>query len=78
MTFEGNLFNLGDDNAESRITASKQLSDKLEIISVTTLGHANDQGVRVNYDLSKWISLQAETGLQGRTGFDVLYRLRFK
>jgi autotransporter translocation and assembly factor TamB len=78
VTVEGNLFNLNGETGGPRIIASKQFSDKIEVTSITTLGLLSNQGIRVNYAVTDKIALQGETDTQGRSGFDVLYRLRFK
>ncbi len=78
VSVEGNLFDLKGEEEGPRIIASKQLSDKIEVTSITTLGRMSDQGIRVNYTLTDKIALRGETDTQNRSGFDVLYRLRFK
>jgi translocation and assembly module TamB len=78
VTIDGNLFNFGEKGQGPRVTAAQQLSDDIQLIYTTSMTNLNDLGFRILYDVSNNISLRGETSSQGRTGFDVLYRLRFR
>ncbi|MDP2983621.1 MAG: translocation/assembly module TamB domain-containing protein [Candidatus Latescibacter sp.] len=78
LNIEGNLFQTGQQSTGARLTATKKISENVEVSYITSLGRLNDQGIRVVYDLTKSISLQGETVQQGKSSLDVLYKLRFK
>lgn len=78
VMIEGNLFDINGEQGGPRIIASKRISDTVEVTSITTLGRLGDQGIRVNYSVTEKVTLQGETDSQGRSGFDVMYRLRFR
>jgi translocation and assembly module TamB len=78
FNIEGNLFQTGQPSTGARLTATKKISENVEVSYITTLGRLNEQGIRVVYDLTKSISLQGETVQQGKSSLDVLYKLRFK
>jgi len=77
FTVEGNLFAF-DNSWGPRLVASRRISKKLELTYSTTVGHLNEQGVRVGYKLTPHISIQGETDQAGKSGIDVRYGLKFK
>ena len=78
LTVEGNLFNINGEEGGPRIIASKQISPNVEVTSITTIGRQSDQGIQVNYTVTGNFTLRGQTDSQGRSGLDVLYRLRFR
>ena len=77
LTIEGNLFAF-DRDWGPQLVASKRLSQRTELTYSTTVGHLNDQAVRLGYRLTRRISLQGETDRQGRAGLDLKYGITFK
>ena len=78
FSIEGNLFQSGQLLSGTHLTATKKISDKVEVSYTTSLGRMNEQGIRVVYDLTKRISLQGETVQQGKSSLDILYKKRFQ
>ncbi|MFA6470526.1 MAG: translocation/assembly module TamB domain-containing protein, partial [Candidatus Latescibacterota bacterium] len=78
FSIEGNLFQSGQLLSGTRLSATKKISDKVEVSYTTSLGRLNEQGIRVVYDLTKKISLQGETVQQGKSSLDILYKKRFQ
>ena len=76
VTLEGNLFRF-DDSWGPELLASKQISDRMQVTYTTTVGHLNDQSVRLNYRLTRHFSLQGETDRRGDSGMDVKFNLKF-
>ncbi|UCE66694.1 MAG: translocation/assembly module TamB domain-containing protein [Candidatus Zixiibacteriota bacterium] len=77
FTVEGNLFRF-DDSWGPRLVASRRISKRVELTYSTTVGHLNDQGVRLGYKLTPRLSIQGETDQAGRSGIDLRYGLKFK
>lgn len=77
MTVEGNLFDFGK-NWGPQLLASKKISERVELIYTTTVGHMNEQSIRLDYLLSKYFSVEGQTDQRGRAGMDLKYRLKFK
>ena len=77
VSIKGNLFNFGK-SWGPQLLASKKISDKVEITYTTTVGHLNEQRIRLDYILSKYFSLEGQTDQRGRSGLDLKYRLKFK
>jgi len=50
----------------------------VEITYITSVGHMNEQRIRLDYILSKYFSLEGQTDQRGRSGLDLKYRLKFK
>jgi len=77
FTIQGNLFQFN--NAWGpQLVASKHLSRRVDLTYSTTVGHLNDQTVRLGYRLTPRFSLQGETDRQGRAGIDLKYGFTFK
>jgi len=77
MSIEGNLFKFGK-SWGPQLVASKKITNRMEVSYTTTVGHSNDQGIRLNYYLNKKISLQGQTDQRGRSAIDLIYGLKFK
>ena len=77
FTIQGNLFQF-DETWGPQLVASKRLSKRVDFTYATTVGHLNDQTVRLGYRLTPRWSLQGETDRQGRAGLDLKYGLTFK
>ncbi len=77
MSIEGNLFNFGK-SWGPELVASKQLSERMTVTYTSTVGHLNEQRVRLNYQLSDKLSVVGQTDQQGRAGLDFQYQLKFK
>ncbi len=77
FTIQGNLFQFGD-SWGPELVASKRLSRNLNLTYSTTVGHLNDQTVRLGYRLTPRWSLIGETDRQGRSGLDLKYGITFK
>ncbi|MFH0883408.1 MAG: translocation/assembly module TamB domain-containing protein [bacterium] len=77
MSIEGNLFNFGD-NWGPQLLASKQLSNRVRVTYSTRVGHLNEQGIRLDYQLTNKWSIESQADQQGGTGVDLKYRVRFK
>lgn len=77
VTIEGNLFNMSGAQTPT-FTAQKQLSTRLSLTYSSAIGNANEQGVRLNYQLSPHWYLVTETSQQEDYGVDIKYRIRFK
>ena len=77
MSIEGNLFTFGR-SWGPQLLASKKISDRVALSYKTTVGHINDQSIRLNYQLSKYFSLQGQTDQKGRSAIDLLYGIKFK
>lgn len=77
FTVEGNLFRL-DNSWGPRLVASRRISRRVQLTYSTTVGHLNDQGVRLGYHLTSRISIQGETDQAGRSGIDFRYGLKFR
>ncbi|UCF06136.1 MAG: translocation/assembly module TamB domain-containing protein [bacterium] len=77
VTIEGNLFRF-DETWGPDLLASKKLSSRAEVTYRTNIGHLNERSIRLDYRLTKRLSLQGETDQFGRSGLDLKYGLRFK
>ena len=77
FTIQGNLFQF-DQTWGPQLVASKRLSRKVDFTYATTVGHLNDQTVRLGYRLTPRFSLQGETDSQGRSGLDLKCGFTFK
>ena len=62
----------------TRITLSKQLSNKAEMTYSTSVGYASKGRVRLNYALDENISLQTERDAEGESGMDLKLKLEFR
>lgn len=76
VTIEGNLFQL-DSSWGPRLTATKKLSDRINITYSTVVGHANEQQIKLGYQLYKYLSIIGNTGQTGQTGLDLKFHFKF-
>jgi|GEM_PF-5769256 len=77
VAIEGNLFQLSGSNAPT-FTAEKSLTSRLTLTYSTVIGDANEQGVRLLYELTPHWYLSTETNQQREYGIDLKYRVKFK
>ncbi len=77
MTIRGNVFNWGQASGP-QLMATKQISDKVRLTYSTTVGHLNEQSIRLNYELTNHFSIQGQTNQRGRSGVDLKYQVKFK
>ncbi|MCF7803650.1 MAG: translocation/assembly module TamB domain-containing protein [Candidatus Marinimicrobia bacterium] len=77
VAIEGNLFNMSGAHSPT-FTAQKDLSKRLTLTYSTSIGHSNEQGIRLNYQLSPTWYLVTETNQQEEYGVDLKYRIKFK
>ncbi len=77
VTVEGNLFQF-DKSWGPHLVASRRLSERLELTYSTTVGHLNDQAIRLGYRLRPRLSLEGETDRYGQAGIDLKYGIRFR
>ena len=77
VSIEGNLFKFGK-TWGPQLLASKKLSDLVELIYTTTVGHMNEQNIRLGYKLSNKFYLEGQTDQRGRSGIDLKYKLKLK
>lgn len=77
MSIEGNLFNFGT-NWGPQLLASKQLGNRVRVTYSTRVGHLNEQGIRLDYQLTDKWSIESQADQQGGTGVDLKYRVRFR
>ncbi|MFC1729115.1 translocation/assembly module TamB domain-containing protein [candidate division KSB1 bacterium] len=77
MTIEGNLFTFGQ-NWGPELVASRKISENFGITYSTKVGHSNDQTIRLEYLLTKYLSLQGQTNQTGNSSLDLKIRLKRK
>ncbi len=77
VAIEGNLFQLSGRHTPT-FTAAKSISPRLTLTYSTSIGQSNQQGIRINYELSDHWYLVTETNQEQRYGLDLKYRIRFK
>ena len=77
MTIEGNLFKINRSSGPQLI-ASKKISSRLKLTYMTSVGEMNEQGMRLDYRLSKH-SIHAGANRSKRAiRKDLKYGLKFK
>ena len=57
---------------------SKQITERVRLTYTTTVGQANDQSFRLDYELTKNLFLEGQTDRYGRSLLNFKYGLRFK
>ncbi len=77
VTIEGNIFRFNQGGAP-QLVATKTFLNRLAVTYSTTVGHLNDQGVRLDYHISKHWAIQGETNQMGEAGIDLKYQINFK
>jgi len=76
VSIVGNLFQL-DKSWGPRVTATKKLSDRINITYSTVVGHANEQQIKLGYKLFKNLSIVGNTGQTGQSGLDLRFQFKF-
>jgi len=76
VSLEGNLFKFNK-RWGPQLLASKKLSGRLMLTYRTSVGKSNAQEVRLNYQLTKKMSLEGQTDQEGESGIDILYQHKF-
>lgn len=76
FSVEGNLFSMNN-KAGPQLLASKRLTNRMEITYLTTVGQMNDQGIRLDYTLNKYFSIEGQTDQSGTSGLDIKYRIKY-
>ncbi|MCF7810435.1 translocation/assembly module TamB domain-containing protein [bacterium] len=76
VSVTGSLFSVNNSTGP-QLLASKKLTDKMEVTYITTIGHMNEQGIRLNYYLTRRFSLEGQTDQRGNAGLDLKYRIKF-
>ncbi|MDM7926735.1 MAG: translocation/assembly module TamB domain-containing protein [bacterium] len=77
MSIEGNLFRF-DREWGPRLQASKRVSRNVALNYSTTVGHMNEESVRLNVRIDRRFSLEGQVDRIGRSGIDLKYKVRFK
>ncbi|MFH1008226.1 MAG: translocation/assembly module TamB domain-containing protein [Candidatus Latescibacterota bacterium] len=77
MSIEGNLFRRNWSSGP-QLLASRKLSDRMEVAYTTSVGHFNDYSIRLDYRLSRRLSLQGQTDQGGRQAIDLNYGVKLK
>ncbi|MFO7890586.1 MAG: translocation/assembly module TamB domain-containing protein [bacterium] len=77
MSIKGNLFRFGK-SWGPRLVASKTITDRMKISYSTRVGHSNEQSIRLNYKLSKNLSIESQTDQKGKAGIDLKFNWKFK
>lgn len=79
LSLQGNIFQTGGPSATGpTLEATKQVSERLLVTYTTNVGHFNENGIKVDYLLNKFLSLQGQTDQSGQSGIDVKYSVQFK
>ena len=76
FSVEGNLFNVNNKSGP-QLLASRRLSKRMELTYITTVGHMNDQGIRLDYMLNNYFSVEGQTDRTGNSGADLKYRIKY-
>ncbi len=76
ISIEGNLFQL-DKDWGPRVTATKQLSDKIKVTYSTVVGHANEQQIKLGYQLVKNLYIIGSSNQRGESGLDLKLNIKF-
>jgi autotransporter translocation and assembly factor TamB len=77
ISIDANSFKPGDIGG-TRITLTKQLSQRVEMTYSTSVGYASKGRVRLNYRLDDNIFLQTERDAEGESGMDLKLKLQFR
>ncbi len=77
MSIEGNLFRF-DKEWGPRLQASKRVSRNVALNYSTTVGHMNEESVRLNVRIDRRFSVEGQVDRIGRSGIDLKYKIRFK
>ncbi len=77
VMIEGNIFRFNQGGGP-QLVAKKTFLNRFEVTYSTTVGHINDQGIRLDYNFSKHWAIQGESNQKGETGIDLKYQIKFK
>ncbi|MBN2366377.1 MAG: translocation/assembly module TamB, partial [Calditrichaeota bacterium] len=77
VRIEGNIFRFKETGGP-QLVASKTFLDNFEVTYSTSVGHLNEQSIRLDYHISKYWSIQGQTDQRGESGIDLKYRLKFR
>ena len=77
VNIQGNLFR-ANKGSGPQLIASKRINDSAKLTYTTTVGHLNEQGIRLDYRLSKRFSFEGQTNQQGESSLSIKYNLKFK
>ncbi len=62
----------------TRVTATERLFDRLEVTYSTTVGQVNERRVRLEYEISRYFSLEGRTDERGRSAGFIKYQTKFR
>jgi autotransporter translocation and assembly factor TamB len=77
VNIQGNIFR-ANKGTGPQLIASKRINDSAKLTYTTTVGHLNEQGIRLDYRLSKRFSFEGQTNQQGESSLSIKYNLKFK
>ncbi|MBN2201395.1 translocation/assembly module TamB domain-containing protein [bacterium] len=77
MSIEGNLFRF-DKEWGPRLQASKRVSRRVALNYSTTVGHMNEESVRLNVWIDRRFSVEGQVDRIGRSGIDLKYKIKFQ
>jgi autotransporter translocation and assembly factor TamB len=77
VNIQGNLFR-ANKGSGPQLVASKRITNSAKLTYTTTVGHLNEQGIRLDYRLSKHFSFEGQTDQQGESSLSIKYNLKFK
>ncbi len=77
MSIEGNLFRF-DKEWGPRLQASKRVSRRVALNYSTTVGHMNEESVRLNVWIDRRLSVEGHVDRIGRSGIDLKYKIKFQ
>lgn len=77
VNIQGNLFR-ANKGSGPQLVASKRISNAAKLTYTTTVGHLNEQGIRLDYRLSKHYSFEGQTDQKGESSLSIKYNLKFK
>jgi autotransporter translocation and assembly factor TamB len=76
VSVQGNIFN--SRKGGPQLVASKRISDSAKLTYTTRVGHLNEQGIRLDYRLSKRFSFEGQTDQEGESSLSIKYNMKFK
>jgi len=77
VSVQGNLFSRNN-SAGPQLLVSKRITDRAKLTYAQTVGHSNDQSIRLDYRLSTKFFLEGQTDRVGRSALDLKYKLKFR
>ncbi|MBN2013446.1 translocation/assembly module TamB domain-containing protein [candidate division KSB1 bacterium] len=76
ISIEGDLLSM-QGKGGPKVTASKKLTEGLDLTYSTVVGYSNDQMIKLGYRISDNIALEGESDQRGRTGIDLKFKYKF-